>query len=518
MIARIPSRRPLAHRRGSPPKPHPFATRTAVAVLVGFATGALLGGAPGAALATAITVTTTEDELADDGDCSLRGAIRAANLNAAQDACPAGSGTERDVITLADGATYALTLSGTESLSAAGDLNVNNNPGTGPDLLIQVANDGSATISQDAAIDDRVLAVAANADVELRDVTLRGGSTGGNGGGINVGSGGALKLVRCSIVDNASSALGGGVFNAGSLVAEETFFLRNASTGFGGGGLFNANGATANVTGSRFEENLAIPQSGGGIRNTGKLIVSGTAFVSNVATNTGGAVVNSGPTIDAVEIDASCFVGNSDVAVDTFVALGQTAVGSWWGKSSGPSGGFTGGGDQASVKYDVSGFATAPLAACRPLQLALNHRFELDDDANHVPDRWKLRRLDAGTDGTSCSGSNCVLQMNGDGQRNQALQNIDASGDAGDTVSFSVGSTATAAPATTGRYIAELQLIHADGSRQSRRIKFSRGTHGFETKTRSIVAAEPFVRLKVLLEYGLESGVATFDDVSVVLE
>ena len=39
-----------------------------------------------------INVTTQTDELNNDGDCSLREAIRAANLNAAVDACPAGIG------------------------------------------------------------------------------------------------------------------------------------------------------------------------------------------------------------------------------------------------------------------------------------------------------------------------------------------------------------------------------------------------------------------------------------------
>ncbi len=40
--------------------------------------------------ATTFTVTTLDDELNSDGDCSLREAITAANTNAAVDACPAG--------------------------------------------------------------------------------------------------------------------------------------------------------------------------------------------------------------------------------------------------------------------------------------------------------------------------------------------------------------------------------------------------------------------------------------------
>ena len=40
--------------------------------------------------AAAISGNTTADELNEDGDCSLREAIRAANLDQAVDGCPAG--------------------------------------------------------------------------------------------------------------------------------------------------------------------------------------------------------------------------------------------------------------------------------------------------------------------------------------------------------------------------------------------------------------------------------------------
>ena len=54
-----------------------------------------------------IVVTTTEDELNADGDCSLREAIFAANINDYVDACGFGSGD--DIIVLPAGI-YALTI------------------------------------------------------------------------------------------------------------------------------------------------------------------------------------------------------------------------------------------------------------------------------------------------------------------------------------------------------------------------------------------------------------------------
>ena len=56
-----------------------------------------------------ISVSTTEDELNADGDCSLREAIQAANTDLAADACPAGSGM--DTISVPAGR-YELVLAG----------------------------------------------------------------------------------------------------------------------------------------------------------------------------------------------------------------------------------------------------------------------------------------------------------------------------------------------------------------------------------------------------------------------
>jgi CSLREA domain-containing protein len=50
--------------------------------------------ANGLAQAAVINVDTTEDELNNDGDCSLREAVVAANTDSAVDTCTAGSGQD----------------------------------------------------------------------------------------------------------------------------------------------------------------------------------------------------------------------------------------------------------------------------------------------------------------------------------------------------------------------------------------------------------------------------------------
>src|SRR5574341_22687 len=89
--------------------------------------GVLVGAAPARA-STTITVSTTSDELNDDGQCSLREAIRAANLDMASGTtpgeCPAGSGT--DTIIVPSGI-YTLTIAGTnEDAALTGDLDITN--------------------------------------------------------------------------------------------------------------------------------------------------------------------------------------------------------------------------------------------------------------------------------------------------------------------------------------------------------------------------------------------------------
>ena len=73
-------------------------------------------------------------------------------------------------------------------------------------------------------------------------------------------------------------------------------------------------------------------------------------------------------------------------------------------------------------------------------------------------------------------------------------------------------------PETGGRYLVELRIIHADGSTQSRSVKFSPGTHGAELQTKTATASEPYVRLKVRVEYSRPSGTVRFDEISVVKE
>src|SRR4051794_6336037 len=83
--------------------------RGKIAVVV--CAGALLALVPvagrAASAATGITVTTTADDLAVNGNCTLREALKAADTHAKVDKCPASSGTP--TVTVPAG-TYQLSL------------------------------------------------------------------------------------------------------------------------------------------------------------------------------------------------------------------------------------------------------------------------------------------------------------------------------------------------------------------------------------------------------------------------
>ncbi|GAI39182.1 unnamed protein product, partial [marine sediment metagenome] len=55
-------------------------------------------GYASASTLTSIVVDTTDDELNSDGDCSLREAVRAANLDITVDGCEVGSGDDTIVL------------------------------------------------------------------------------------------------------------------------------------------------------------------------------------------------------------------------------------------------------------------------------------------------------------------------------------------------------------------------------------------------------------------------------------
>ncbi|HRJ44456.1 MAG TPA: CSLREA domain-containing protein, partial [Caldilineaceae bacterium] len=237
-----------------------------------------------------ITVTTGLDNLSDNGDCTLREAIQAANTDAAVDACPAGNG---DDLILVPAGSYVLSLEGrSEDDNATGDLDIRSS------LVISGA--GSAGTIIDANQTDRVLHILTGT-VAIRGVTVQNGRAadgkddpcepngyegcpGETGGGI--ANEGYLKIFESRVVGNKSGnggyavigGDGGGIWNTGIFIAYD-ITLANNETGTGGwdakwqlpngrgGGI--ANLGTMTITNSQIRANSADQNRGGGVYNAG---------------------------------------------------------------------------------------------------------------------------------------------------------------------------------------------------------------------------------------------------------
>ena len=206
---------------------------------------ALIAWATSAHAAT-ISVNTLLDTAGLDGFCTLREAIVAANTDTAVNECPGGSAAD----------TITFSVSGVITLdSTLGQLEIGSNitlDGTGQNV----------TLSGNGAV--RVLLVHTGTTLHLKQLTVANGH-----------------------VADFPGAIGGGVFNAGTLTVSDT--------------TFSDNGVVSGFIGI-----------GGAIYSIGALSVSNSTFIQNSAPTHGGAIsLNAGePTAVPVTINNSTFSGN----------------------------------------------------------------------------------------------------------------------------------------------------------------------------------------------------------------
>ena len=207
-------------------------------------------------------------ELTDNGSmASLREAVLMANAS-----------LEPNTIRLAAG-TYLLSLTGNDDLAMFGDL----------DLMGQLTIKGAGADKTivDAASLDRVFHVLPGAAVELRDLSITGGSA-LEGGGIMVADGGVLLLRRTMIYGNDAET-GGGIYNAGSLEVNQSTIHHNSAT-IEGGGLFIAATAAASLENATISTNTAT--TAGAVFNSGSLELRSSTVAANQSISAAGGVVN----------------------------------------------------------------------------------------------------------------------------------------------------------------------------------------------------------------------------------
>ncbi len=189
----------------------------------------------------------------------------------------------------------------------------------------------SKGVTIDADDLSRVFQVSAGVKASMSGLTITGGATSGDGGG--VANFGTLTLTNCTVSGNAAgggggyfaSGNGGGVFNASTATLTNCTVIGNSASGyfFGGGGGGVSTGAafgnagtmpTTTLTNCKIMGNSA--SAGGGVANYGITTLNNCTISSNSAADgVGGGVLSSvgfgSPSFATITLNNCTISGNT---------------------------------------------------------------------------------------------------------------------------------------------------------------------------------------------------------------
>jgi predicted outer membrane repeat protein len=250
-----------------------------------------------------------------DAACSLVDAVRAANADAPAGGCPAGNGA--DIITLTADVTLTAPAEPDSPYGAAGL----------PTIASPLTLDGNGyTLRRaDDAPAFRLITLNSSGDLLLTNVTLAGGSSGGDGG-LVANLGGILIADRATFERGSAAGSGGAVFSSGRLTISRSHFV--GSFAAVDGGAVHVAGGEGLVEMSVISGNAA-DGSGGGVANTagsrGTVRLVNTTLASNRAAN-GGNLFNA--PASSAEVIHSTLVGGSGSGLTNrgFIRLVNTLI------------------------------------------------------------------------------------------------------------------------------------------------------------------------------------------------
>jgi hypothetical protein len=249
--------------------------------------------APPASALNVVNVTTTTDGVAG----SLRAAIDTAAID----------GDDTEIVLQAD-STYELTVCGPtdDNANASGDLDIQSTVAV---ETLSITGNG-ATIVQTCA-DERVIDDADSDLLTIDGLTVTGGDTPDNGGGINTSE--PFELTNSTVTDNHADGDGGGVESAFGGSFANVVIEANTSGGEGGGIDGSGGSATFSLTDSLIDGNTSVVEGGGVYASGGGVTatISGSTFVGNESTaSVGGGLASFGGG-STVNVTNSTFTENT---------------------------------------------------------------------------------------------------------------------------------------------------------------------------------------------------------------
>lgn len=206
------------------------------------------------------------------------------------------------------------------------------------DLTVGGVGANLLTISGNNA--SRVFQINPNVNVTLADVTIANGRASDGAGVFN--NGGSAALIQTNFINNVATNAGGGVLNTGGMLVNGGNFTSNRAGS--GAGIYNAGGLE--VRNSNFNTNQASSNGGGIFNNSGASLTVDNNYLSrNTAGNDGGGIYNrSGGTasiLTTVIVDGSAGrLGGGIANFGTIVTIDNSLI---RGNRSTGSGGAAGG-------------------------------------------------------------------------------------------------------------------------------------------------------------------------------
>ena len=244
--------------------------------------------------AASIVVTSNADTIANDGVCTLREALFAAQQNAPTGGCTAGSGTD----TISFFGNYTITLAGSELPAIQSPVIIQGNGAA--NTIIQ------ANVSPNAAT-DRVFQVGPLGNLTLDGLTVRHG----------------YCTFSCTSLGGLYANYGGGIYNAGTLTVKNSIISGNSAVG--AGGIFGANDTgTLTITNSTISGNSTSFSDGAGLLSLGgTIIVTNSTFSGNIAHEDGGGAICNGGTLTVTNSTVS---GNTGFGAGGICNFGSATV------------------------------------------------------------------------------------------------------------------------------------------------------------------------------------------------
>jgi nitrous oxidase accessory protein NosD len=152
---------------------------------------------------------------------------------------------------------------------------------------------GPATLNGTTCVDDYcdagIVVWVNDGKVKLRDLTVTGGSSTYDGGGIH--NYGDLTLSSTVVRDNLAEDNAGGIYNEGRLVLSSSAVRDNEIFFGAGGGIYNRGTVVLNGT-STVTGNYGT--YGGGIYNAGTVVMNRASSVTGNTAELGGGIRNDG--------------------------------------------------------------------------------------------------------------------------------------------------------------------------------------------------------------------------------